>query len=337
MNRSKLLTTTALATVMSATAAHAELSLSGFYAASMADADGGGMTHGTSTSSIYVTYTDTLDNGMGITLNYSITTGWTGNDVFIDTGVGTLGLGDGQDSAVDKTDGSPAINSLNAYGPRFGASFNDGDAASGASVMYTTPSMNGWTAKISRGMATANTAAVASTAGTCTNILDGTTRGVATGGACVAGELRTGGTAATADVYGLDPVMSYAVSGSLMGIGINAGVSSINYKGGTTADADPSFVTASYSIGGINLGYAMYDADGTSEETQFGASTSLMGMSVGVAFAEDDNTTDTDYMHVGAIKSLGAMSYSVEYLETDVSGTDTGDADAWTFTYTLGF
>ena len=120
MNRSKLLTTTALATVMSATAAHAELSLSGFYAASIADADGGGMTHATSTSSIYVTYTDTLDNGMGVTLNYSITTGWTGNDVFIDTGMGTLGLGDGQDSAVDKMDGSPAIGASLNEAPKRG-------------------------------------------------------------------------------------------------------------------------------------------------------------------------------------------------------------------------
>ncbi|SVD28391.1 uncharacterized protein METZ01_LOCUS381245, partial [marine metagenome] len=70
MNRSKLISATALATVMSATAAHAELSLSGFYAATVADADGG-TTHGTSTSSMYVTYSDTLDNGMGIVFNIS--------------------------------------------------------------------------------------------------------------------------------------------------------------------------------------------------------------------------------------------------------------------------
>ena len=102
MNRSKLITTTALATVMSASAAHAELSLSGFYAATIADADGG-TTHGTSTSSMYVTYTDTLDNGMGLTFNISASAGWHGADVFIDTGVGTLGLGDGQDSSVLST------------------------------------------------------------------------------------------------------------------------------------------------------------------------------------------------------------------------------------------
>ena len=291
MNRSKLITTTALATVMSATTAHAELSLSGFYAGSMQDADGGGITHATSTSSMYVTYSDTLDNGMGLTFNISASGAGHYTDVFIDTGMGTLGLGDGQDSSVDKTDGSPAINSLNAYGPRFGAAFNDGDAVSGASVMYTSPAVNGFTGKISRGMESATT----------------------------------------------DPVMSYAVTGSVMGLGLAAGVSQIDYKAAATADIDPSFITASYSLGGINLGYAMYDADGTSEETQMGASTSVAGMTVGVAFAEDDNTTDTDFMHVGAIKSLGAMSYSVEYLETDVSGTDTGDSDTWTFTYTIGF
>ena len=37
----------------------------------------------------------------------------------------------------------------------------------------------------------------------------------------------------------------------------------------------------------------MHDADGTSEETQMGVSTSMGGMTVGVTFAEDDNTTDT--------------------------------------------
>ena len=333
MNRSKLITTTALATVMSATAAHAELSLSGFYAATLADSDGG-TSHGTSTSSMYVTYSDTLDNGMGLTFNISASAGWHGADVFIDTGMGTLGLGDGQDSAVDKTDGSPAITSLNKYGPRFNATaFNDGDAASGPSVMYTSPSINGFTAKISKGF---EVASAASTAGLCvvTDGSDLTPNAVAAGAACATTSTRISGTAATA---GHDGVMSYAVTGSVMGLGLAAGVSSIDYHAAGTADIDPSFMTASYSLGGINLGYAAYDADGTSEETQMGVSTAMGGMTVGVTFATDDNTTDTDYMHVGAIKSLGAMSYSVEYLETDVSGTDTGDSDTWNFTYTIGF
>tara|TARA_B100000700_G_C14983720_1_gene827688 strand:- start:38 stop:1039 length:1002 start_codon:yes stop_codon:yes gene_type:complete len=333
MNRSKLLTTTALATVMSATAAHAELSLSGFYAATIADSDGG-TSHGTSTSSMYVTYSDTLDNGMGLTFNISASAGWHGADVFIDTGMGTLGLGDGQDSAVDKTDGSPAITSLNKYGPRFGTSFNDGDAASGASVMYTSPSINGFTVKVSKGF---EVASAASTAGVCydTDATDSTLVAVTAGNTCATTHTRLSGSAATA---GHDGVMSYAVTGSVMGLGLAAGVSSIDYHATGTADVDPSFVTASYSLGGINLGYAMYDADGSSEETQMGVSTSMGGMTVGVTFAEDDNTTDVDYMHVGAIKSLGAMSYSVEYLETDsAAAAGAGDSDTWNFTYTIGF
>ena len=329
MNRSKLITTTALATVMSASAAHAELSIAGLYAASISDSDGGGMSHATSTSSMYVTYTDTLDNGMGLTFNISASGAGHVTDIIIDTGVGTIGLGDGADSAVDSMDGNAAINSLNLYGPRFSSGFLDGDTLSGASISYTSPSVNGWTAKVTRGMATASTA---STAGSCINNYSDVAD-VEGGQECATGYTRLTGSAA---VEGREAVMSYAVSGSVAGLNLAAGVSTINYKG-TTADADPSFVTASYSLGGITLGYAMYDSDGTQEETSFGASTSLMGMTVGVAFGQDDNTTDTDYMHVGAIKSLGAMSYSVEYLETDVSGTDTGDADTWTMTYVVGF
>jgi hypothetical protein len=252
-------------------------------------------------------------------------------DVFIDTGVGTLGLGDGQDSAVDKMDGSPAIGaSLNRWSTAFGpwnwrlGNQHDGDSTSGASVMYTTPSINGWTAKVSRGM---ETAGAASTAGLCYNSVTGGTLAVSAGMECStqhnANYVRATGTAAS---EGNEPTMSYAVSGSIMGLSLAGGISQLDYKG-ATADADPSFVTAGYSIGGINLGYAMYDTDGSGEETQMGANTSLMGMTVGVTFAQDDAATDTDYMHVGAIKSLGAMSYAVEYLETDVSGTDAGGSN----------
>ena len=49
--------------------------------------------------------------------------------------------------------------------------------------------------------------------------------------------------------------MSYAIKGSVMGLGVAAGVSTINNQG-STADKDPSFVTLSYSIAGLNLGYA---------------------------------------------------------------------------------
>ena len=135
MNRSKLIGATALASVMAASAANAEMSISGYFAGTLTDTDGGGLTSGFSTNSIYVSYSDSMDNGMGVSVAMSIDkTGANKADVNIDTGVGTIGLGDGQDSAVDTMDGSPAIFSINPYGPRFGSDFVDGDTASGQSL-----------------------------------------------------------------------------------------------------------------------------------------------------------------------------------------------------------
>ena len=66
MNRSKLVGATALASVMAAGAAHAEMSISGLFAGTLADSDGGGLAHSLSTNSIYVNYSDSMDNGMGV-------------------------------------------------------------------------------------------------------------------------------------------------------------------------------------------------------------------------------------------------------------------------------
>ena len=304
MNRSKIITATALATVMTAGAAQAEMSIGGLYAGTIYDNPGAATSHAESTNSIYVTYSDSMDNGMGVSVAVSMSKGGANKtDVNIDTGFGTIGLGDGQDSAVDSMDGSPAVFSINPYGPRFTsatpttgiptAGFNDGDAASGNSLAYTSPAVNGFTAKVTRGFD------------------NGTT----------------------------DATMSYAVSGSVMGVGLAAGVSSIDRKTPGAADQDPNFFTASYSIAGLDLGYAHYDDDDNAtngEETSMGVGTSLMGMGVGVTFAErDTSTVDTDYMLVSVTKSMGAASFGLDYLETDAS--DASATDTFAFTYVVGF
>ena len=294
MNRSKIITATALATVMTAGAAQAEMSIGGLYAGTIYDNPGAATSHAESTNSIYVSYTDSMDNGMGVSVAMSMSAGGANKtDVNIDTGFGTIGLGDGQDSAVDSYDGSPAVHSLNIYGPRLGSGFIDGDTASGNSIAYTSPSVNGFTVKATRGF-------------------DNGTN---------------------------DATNSVAVKGSVMGVSLAAGVSQINYKSSATADVDPNFFTASYSIAGLDLGYAVYDDDDAStngEETQLGVGTSMMGMGVGVTFSEKDTSTvDTDYMLVSVSKSMGAASFGIDYLETDASNA--AATDTISFTYVVGF
>ena len=298
MNRSKMITATALATVMTAGAAQAEMSIGGLYFGSIYDNDGGATSHAESTNSIYVSYSDSLDNGMGISVAVSMSAGGANKtDVNIDTGMGTIGLGDGQDSAVDSMDGNPAIGSL-LYGPRFHTAtatvgFNDGDAASGNSIAYTSPSINGFTVKATQGFD------------------DGTH----------------------------DATTSVAVKGSFMGASLAAGVSSIDRKARGAADQDPSFVTVGYSVAGLNLGYGQYDDDDAAtngEETSMGVNTDMMGMTVGVTFAErDTSTVDTDYTLYSLSKGMGAATFGVDYLETDPSNA--AASDTISFTYSVGF
>jgi hypothetical protein len=81
----------------------------------------------------------------------------------------------------------------------------------------------------------------------------------------------------------------------------------------------------------------VYDGDNGGEETQMGVGTSAMGMNVGVTFADADLATDVDYMRVSLSKGMGAASFGLDYTETDVAGTDTGDTDHWNFMYVVGF
>jgi hypothetical protein len=337
MNRSKLIGATALASVMSASAAYAEMSISGLFAGNMQDIDGGGLASSFYTNSIYVSYSDSMDNGMGVGVSMSLTAAGLVTDVNIDTGMGTIGLGTGQDSAVDGMDGSPACYSLNACGSALSGKdggaglYNDGDTVSGNSIAYSN-SMGGVSFKVTRGMEVDSTAATAGTAqrndGRQTDIV-----AVPAGSDAPEGYTRLMGADAT---EGHAAVMSYAASTSIMGATVKAGVSQIDYNG-ATADVDPSFVTVAYSIAGLNLGYAMYDSDNGMEETQMGVGTSAMGMNVGVTFASKDYTTDTDYMRVSLSKGMGAASFGLDYTETDVAGGDADDTNVWKFMYVVGF
>ena len=318
MNRSKIIGATALASVMAAGAAHSEMAINGYFAGTLTDNDGGGLASTFSTNSIYVSYSDSMDNGMGVGLTMSVTAAGIKTDVNFDTGMGTVGLGIGQDSAVDGMDSNPACFSLvNCWNVAFSGKgggagvYDDGDAVSGNSIAYSN-SMGGISFKVTRGMETDSVAAVAA---------DSTADPIVVGSAAT---------------EGYDATMSFAAKGSIMGATIAAGVSQIDYKG-TTADKDPNFLTVGYSIAGLNLGYAVYDSDDGSEETHMGVGTSVAGMDVGVQFADRDFTTDTDYMRVSVNKGMGAASFGIDYLETDEAGGSANDTDKWVFNYVVGF
>jgi len=288
MNRSKIMGATALASVMAASAAQAEMAIGGLTVGNFSDA-GNGMSQSFSTNSIYVSYSDTLDNGMGISSAMSIYSTGILTAISIDTGMGTVSIGNNRDSAVDKNDSNPACFSLGSCGSAELGAWVDGDTQSGNSIGYSN-SMGGIDFMITRGMEGGN----------------------------------------------LDPVWSYAAGTTIMGATVKGGVSSIGYKD-ATADIDPSFVTVSYSIAGMNLGYGLYDSDNGSEETTMGVGTSMGGFDIGVQFADLDASTDKDMMEVSVNKSLGAASFGLDYTDTDEAGGTANDTQNWRFGYVVGF
>ena len=153
MNRSKILGASALASLMTAGVAQAEMSVSGYVLGAFADSDGGGLSNYNTSETVSVSYSDSLDNGMGLTVGMDIKDSL-GTVVTIDTGMGSVTFSaDGKgDSALDKVDGSTACYGLFWCASAYNGSYNDGDEVSGNSILYTAPAINGFTIKASMGL-----------------------------------------------------------------------------------------------------------------------------------------------------------------------------------------
>ncbi len=323
MNRSKILGATALASLMTAGIAQAEMSVSGTILGAFVDSDGGGLGITDTSETVTVSYSDTLDNGMGLAVGMDITSG-IGSFVTIDTGMGsvTFSASGKGDSALDKVDGSTVCFSMYYCGSAYNASYNDGDEVSGNSIRYVAPAINGFTIQATMGLEGSYDNSDHTGAG-------GTAASPASG-------------SATEAVLSTNSV---GVTGSIMGVSVKAAFADINYDNGagggsTSVDQTPSMYALGYSIAGLDLGYAFYDSDDTasSEETQYGVGTSVMGMYLGAQFGTHDTTgNDTDYMTLSAIKGMGPASFSYEYVETDVAGGNASDTDVHMIGYSIGF
>jgi hypothetical protein len=290
MNKSKITAYTALATIMSASAAHADLSLSGLYQGNIASGDNNsGVSHGMSTSSVYVTYGSTLDNGMGLSAGFSITGGSMGFSTAIDTGMGTIGFGQIHSSAVDGMDSMKAGATAVWSNSRLNSttSYSDGDTDEGMGIKYTSPSMNGWTVAVSIGEDTANTA---SAAGSRNSSI--AAKGSIAGVALAAGSVD--------DNDGSDDnffTVGYSVAGVSMGYGM--------YD--DDAGSESTIIGLNTSMAGLSLGYTYEDLDASTDKdvSVYSVGKNLGGMSVTLQFTDEDDGTAVDKQNWNLVYSVG--------------------------------
>jgi hypothetical protein len=294
-----------------------------------------------------------MDNGMGLgmTINtYGSATDTTDVALSISSDMGSLSFGSAQNSAADAMDGMPGKAGMGLAGTDTIVSkdYDDGDAATGHGLQYTSPSMNGWTAKVSTGFSS-------------TQGVDATTS-IAVSGS-IAGVSIAAGMASVdaADTAAADAVPGYYTINTDPGtaIAINTGgettgANSVAGAAELVADGthtigqafapavtaaegshDDTFITASYSLGDISLGYGLYSSDAAAGDSATSISVSMpfAGMTAGIQYGEADNSgadADDDGYRIGLVKSMGAgATFSVEY--TDVSTGDTTDENPNSF------
>ena len=139
MKKLNLATTAAVATVMSASGAYADLSLGGAIASVFTSGDGtsGYSQYGTSYT-INIDYTTTLDNGMGMATNVDVSPGGTGSSVnylmTMSTDMGSVFFGTDFASAVDNNDYTQGGARYQTNGQIISSGWNDGDASSGNGI-----------------------------------------------------------------------------------------------------------------------------------------------------------------------------------------------------------
>jgi hypothetical protein len=323
MNKSKIAAYSAIATVMSATAAHADLSLSGAMAGVISSGDNStGVGHAVTTSSVYVSYSSTLDNGMGMSAGFSVTGGANNYSIALDTGMGSVAFGQTHSSAVDKADGMPAgVNTISST-TQLG-SYNDGDSAESMGIRYTSPSVQGFTLGLSMGDNTCSSTSdtVAYVAAVPVpgnpNHVPGQEAPVVT---------------TTTTTCNDDRVSSMALKGSVAGVGLAIG--QVDQIG----EADDTFYTVGYSVAGVSLGMGVYNSDGDGESTVYGLNTSFGGFDIGMEFEDWDSgstASDQDMSKYSIGKDLGGMAVTLIYEDTDAGGAV--DNQNFKIFYSVGF
>ena len=276
MNKSKIIALTGLATVMSASSAMAgqdSVSINGYIEGFVNSGDGStGISNTVSSQSIYVSYSSTMDNGMGLTVGFTLTNGTHAAGFSIDTGMGTLSTGTAwqMNSAADAMDSLPNNANVTSSNKVLGT-YDDGDSASGEGIKFTSNSMNGWTIAASMGENQGLSDRVVSVAA------KGTIMGVSVAGGMV-------------DQVGTADDSFVTLGYSIAGVGIGYGLYDSD-------DDESTAISVKTSVAGMTVGYRFDDLDAAAGATDNDQSTYAIGkdlgaMSLTLMYTEKD-TADT--------------------------------------------
>jgi len=285
MNKSKIIAASGLATVMSATAATADsVSLNGYIEGWFTSGDNTtGMNNSVYSQSVYVSYSTTLDNGMGLTAGFTITNSLHAAGFSIDTGMGTLATGTGWqvNSAADAMDSLPNNANVQSSNVKLGT-YNDGDDNSGEGIKYTSPSMNGWTmaASIGENVGDANTG-------------DERTTSVAVKGSVMGVSVAAGVVDQAGDA---NDDSFYTLGYSIAGVGIGYG----NYD----SDVDETdILSVTTSVAGMTVGYRYDDLSAGTDNSMstYSIGKDLGGMSLTLMYEDQDADDNSEWNLVYAM------------------------------------
>ena len=281
MNKSKIIAATGLATVMSATAATADsVSLNGYIEGWFTSGDQTeGLSNSVYSQSVYVSYSTTLDNGMGLGVGFTLTSSAHAAGFNIDTGMGTLYTGTKWQmaSAADKMDSLPNNANVQSSNKKLG-SYNDGDTNSGEGILYMSPSINGWTVAASVGE---------------NNSLDDRVTSVAVKGSVMGVSVAAGGV----DQVGSADDTFMTLGYSIAGVGIGYGM--------YDSDDDETYaLSVKTDVAGMTVGYRYDDLDASTDNSMntYSVQKSLGAISFTLMYEEQDTA---DYEEWNLVYAMG--------------------------------
>ena len=286
MNKSKMIAVTGLATIMSASVATADgVSVNGYMEGWFTSGDNTtGVSNVVTSQSVYVSYSSTLDNGMGMTAGFTLTQSNHAAGFSIDTGMGTLATGTKWQltSAADAMDRLPANANVQSSNNVL-SSYNDGDDNSGEGIKYTSPSINGWTIAASVGENN-----------TVDSVNDRVTS-VAAKGSLMGVSIAVGAVDQTG-----------ANDDSFMTLGYSVGGVNLGYANYDSDVDDSTAISVTTSVAGMTVGYRYDDLDAAASADDNDMSTysvgkDMGGMSLTLMYEDQDAADNSEWNLVYAI------------------------------------